>query len=141
MSDSYEPKDVPADLRDALEAWKAKKTTEEAVLVIASRYIAANFIAENIADADEYFTQLDEVQGVNVKVDGLYPDGSLLPKVSASAEFVLKVTAQFPKDEEALDAWQEELGPLTDGLNFFWRFPETELVLGDTDEQGVGYAD
>lgn len=141
-SDECAAADVPDELKRALKAWKAGKATERDVLPIAQKYVVANFVPENLSDADELFSSGDDVEGLDVAVDALFlEEGRLLPKVSASAVFVVAVKAAFPADEEALAQWQEDNTPLTDAVNFFWRFGDTELVLGEVDEAGVDFED
>lgn len=139
-SDDYSAADVPDELKRALKEWKAGKKTERDVLPIAQKYVVANFVPENLSDADELFSSVDDIEGLELAVDALFLDeGSVLPKVSASAVFVVPVKAAFPADEDALAQWQEDNTPLTDAVNFFWRFGDTELVLGEVDEAGVEF--
>ncbi len=71
-----------------------------------------------------------ELDAISVKVVGIEFTGLPIPNCKAEAHFEAKVTEQFPTTD--LSEWQDQNGPFTDGIVFYWNFP-TEGDLEDLD--------
>lgn len=138
-SDPVPPGSIPVELQATLRALQAGEVSEEAACAVASKYVAANFMVENLAGGDELFADAEEVWATETEVNTLrFVEGKPLPLVTAAAAFRLKTLEGFPADEDALEAWTDDHGPFTDAINFFWRFGDDDVVLGDYEEAGAG---
>ncbi len=130
---------IPKDLATALSGLASGKVTEAAACKVASKYVTANFLGENLDGSDELFRNAEEVWATEIEVNKLQVvPGQPLPRVTAAASFALQSKPGFPEDDEAMEEWNDEHGYFTDAVNFFWRFGTTDLVLGDYEEAGGG---
>jgi hypothetical protein len=129
---------LPAALQAALQGLAAGEVTHEAACAVASEYLVANFLVENLTGGDELFVDAEEVWATATEVNKLrFVAGKPLPLVTAAAEFHLTSTAAFPADEEAVAAWTDEHGGFSDAVSFFWRFGDTDILLGEYEESGA----
>lgn len=132
VSDEYDASMLPADLKTALADFTAKRIDFDAVSAVATKYLAANFLNDNLPDGAELFPDADEVWAHEVELSGLStPEKGRLPSITAGAVFTVKAGPGLPADQEAMEAWEEDNTPLTDAVNFFWKFGETMLVIGE----------
>lgn len=138
VSDEYDASMIPAELKKALADLKAKRIDHDAASKVATKYLAANFLNENLPDGDELFPGASEVWAHEVELAGMAtPEKGRLPSITAGARFTVKAGAGLPKTQEAMEAWEEDNTPLTDAVNFFWKFGETMLVIGEHEGAGV----
>ena len=138
-SDPVDVGSIPADLREALRGLQAGDVSHEAACAVANKYIAANFLVENLAAGDELFIGAEEVWASETEVNKLrFVGDKPLPLVTTAAAFRLTTTTQFPVDDDAMEQWIEDHDPLTDAVNFFWRFGDVEILLGEYEEAGAG---
>jgi hypothetical protein len=139
VSEPFDPNWIPADLAAAIEGLRTGVVTEEAACAIAKPYLVANFMIENLEGGDQLFEDANEVWSSDTEVNRLrFVDDRPFPVVTAAAGFRLRAKADFPADQDAMDAWCEDNGYLNDAVNFFWRFGTHDLVLGDYEEAGGG---
>jgi hypothetical protein len=141
VSDPYETSVIPADLAKALAAHAAKRITDAAVCKVITTYLAANFIPGNLDD-EALFATDEDTWAFELEAYGVVPskDGRL-PKITAVANFKLPPGRALPKTQDALSEWEEDNTPLTDAINFFWKFGDTELLIGEHEGAGAGFAD
>lgn len=138
VSDEYDASMLPADLKKALADFTVKRIDFDAVSAVATKYLAANFLSDNLPDGAELFPDADEVWAHEVELSGLStPEKGRLPTITAGAAFTVKVGPGLPENQEAMEAWEEDNTPLTDAVNFFWKFGETMLVIGEHEGAGV----
>lgn len=137
VSDWFDAKKLPAELAKVLAEHKAGKVAEKAACATVAKYLAANFISSNLDD-ETIFDEPDDVWADKVECYALSWGKSALPKITAGASFTLTPGKNLPKNEDAMMDWEDENTPLTDAVNFFWRFGDTELVMGDHEGAGAG---
>lgn len=141
ISDELDAKRVPAELKKALADLQAKRIDEAAACKVVTKYLTANFLASNLPDGEDLFAEEGEVEAHEVECYGLWLAGGPLPRVTAAANFTVKVGKALPGDQEAMQDWEDDNTPLTDAVNFFWRFGEIELVIGEHEGAGAGIED
>lgn len=138
VSDEYDASMIPADLKKSLADLKAKRIDFDAVSKVATKYLAANFLNDNLPDGEELFPGASEVWARRVELSGMAtPEEGRLPSVTAGARFTVNVGVALPKNQEAMEAWEDDNTPLTDAVNFFWKFGQTMLVIGEHEGAGV----
>lgn len=140
ISDEFEAKIIPTDLKKALADLKAKRIDEPAACKVVTKYLAANFIASNLGD-DSIFDEPDDVWAHEVECYGLWLAGGPLPRVTVAANFKVKPGKGLPKDEDEMQDWEDDHTPLTDAVNFFWRFGDTDVLIGEHEGAGAGIED
>ncbi|MDP3504018.1 MAG: hypothetical protein Q8S33_27015 [Myxococcales bacterium] len=138
VSDEYTPKMIPAELKKAFADLKAKRIDYDAAAAVAVKYLAANFLNENLPDGEVLFPGATEVWAQKVELAGMaIPERGRLPSITADARFKVKVGPKFPKNQDAMEAWEEDNTPLSDAVNFFWKFGDTALVIGEHEGAGA----
>lgn len=139
VTDPYEPSWIPADLAQALADHAARRITDEEAGKVAARYVTANFLSGNLPDGDALFPDATEVWADTVEVVRLTsaPPGTL-PAITAAANFALTAGPDLPTDQDAMTDWEDENTPLTDAINFFWKFGERRLLIGEHEGAGAG---
>lgn len=106
--------------------------------MVATKYLAANFLNDNLPDGDELFPGAVEVWASGIDVSGLVmPEKGRLPKVTAQASFTVTAGPGLPKNQDELETWEDDNTPLTDAVNFFWKFGATMLIIGEHEGAGV----
>lgn len=136
---------LPAEFEQAKTLWDddAEGNLDQ-IIDLLSSYVGARFIASNISGWEELFADPDgsgfcEVEASEVRVVGIDFSEGPIPMCKAEAEFDVPVTEAFESSD--LDEWQDENGPFTDAVIFYWNVPrddETEdLDFTCGDNQGV----
>ncbi|MFT3710699.1 MAG: hypothetical protein QM817_24005 [Archangium sp.] len=138
ISEPFDVKLIPRELAKAIADQRAKKIDETKAAKVASKYLAANFLSENLDDGDDLFEDAGEVWAHELECYGWWDAGGVLPRVTAGANFKLKAGPQLPRDEEAMMEWEDENTPLTDAVNFFWKFGDTLVLIGEHEGAGAG---
>lgn len=141
VTDEYQLDVIPADLAKALKDHAARRLDDAAACRVATKYLAANFLPGNLDD-ESFFATDDEVWAHEVEAYGLTTsEKGRLPKITVAANFRLPRGTGLPRTQDELSEWEDDNSPLTDAINFFWKFGDTLLLIGDHEGAGAGFND
>lgn len=136
-NDDVEEDHLPPEFREAKRLWQEERIEEAGSLI--APFIRCVFISSNLnGEVTEILDVPDEVEATEVSVYGLDFSETNLPKVKASAKFVLQVTT--PLTQERLNEWQEENDMLDNGVSFEWSIEgvDEDLDLCSWNHSGLG---
>jgi len=137
-------KQLPPEFLEAKNLWdKDAEGNLDKMIHLLAPYVGARFIASNISGWEELFADtaegFGETEASEIRIVGIDFSESPIPTCKAEAEFDIPVTGAFAATSS--DEWQDENGPFTDAVIFYWNLPrddETEeLDFTCGDNQGV----
>jgi hypothetical protein len=127
------------DLKEAKRLWKKK---DKAAFPLIAKHIRCVFLPDSVSgDIAEILEVDDEIVSREISLTGAdFSDGNL-PKVKATAEFMIPVVEGVGQDE--VDEWQDSNDMLDNAISFEWDFPELDeedLDLASWNHEGLSFA-
>lgn len=127
LSDAVTAAQIPADLKKGLADKRAGRIDELGLAKVASQYLAANFLSGNLPGGSALFRDAREVWANAIECINAWDAGGVLPRITAGAAFELTAGPKLPKNQDAMEDWEDEHTPLHRRRELLLEIRRTDL--------------